>query len=242
MTPQDEELLRVTDTPSVTETDYAALLSWNLSYQYPHAAAVGLPQKVSASQIAHQAGSDYFERIVAKPGFLSRDRSTAVERGSAHHLFLQYCDFEKARKDIAAEIERLLTEGALSDTQAELIDRAALSKLLQAPLFDRVTASPKIYREERFTVKIRPSLVDETYPDSGDEIVMQGAVDLAFEENGKLVIVDYKTDRVREIGKLAVLYRKQLLLYREALRRSMEQEVGECLICSLSLNDVISVE
>lgn len=242
LTKHDDDLLRVTDAPSVTETDYAALLSWNLSYQYPHAAAVGLPQKVSASQIAHQAGSDYFERIVAKPGFLSRDRSTAVERGSAHHLFLQYCDFEKARKDIAAEIERLLTEGALSDTQAELIDRAALSKLLQTPLFDRVTASPKIYREERFTVKIRPSLVDETYPDSGDEIVMQGAVDLAFEENGKLVIVDYKTDRVREIGKLAVLYRKQLLLYREALRQSLEQEVGECLICSLALNDVIAVE
>ena len=155
---------------------------------------------------------------------------------------MQYCDFEKARKDIAAEIERLLAEGALSDTQAELIDRNALSKLLQAPLFDRVTASPRVYREERFTVKIRPSLVDEDYPDSGDEIVMQGAVDLAFEENGKLVIVDYKTDRVREIGKLAVLYRKQLLLYKEALRRSMEQEVGECLICSLALNDVISVE
>ncbi len=57
LTPQDEELLRVTDTPSVTETDYAALLSWNLSYQYPHAAAVGLPQKVSASQMAFSAAT-----------------------------------------------------------------------------------------------------------------------------------------------------------------------------------------
>ena len=238
----DGELLRVTDAPSVTETDYAALLSRNLSYQYPHAAAVGLPQKVSASQIAHEAGSDYFARIVAKPGFLSRDHSTAVERGSAHHLFLQYCDFEKAREDIGAEIARLLSEGAISDTQAALIDRVALSKLLQTPLFDRVTASPKLYREERFTVKIRPSLVDEAYPDGGDEIVMQGAVDLAFEEDGRLVIVDYKTDRVHELGKLAVLYRKQLLLYKEALQQSLEQEVGECLICSLALNDVISVE
>lgn len=243
LTEHDDDLLRVTDALPVTETDYAALLSRNLSYQYPHAAAVGLPQKVSASQIAHQAGSDYFERIVAKPGFLSRDHSTAVERGTAHHLFLQYCDFEKARADIAAEIARLLSEGAISDTQAELIDRAALSKLLQTPLFDRVTASPKLYREERFTVKIRPSLVDDAYSDnSGDEIVMQGAVDLAFEEDGRLVIVDYKTDRVRDIGKLAVLYRKQLLLYREALRQSLEQEVSECLICSLTLNDVISVE
>ena len=70
---------------------------------------------------------------------------------------------------------------------------------------------------------------------------MQGAVDLAFEENGSLVIVDYKTDRVREIEKLAMLYGKQLLLYREAMRQMLEIEVSECLICSIALNDVIKV-
>ena len=68
---------------------------------------------------------------------------------------------------------------------------------------------------------------------------MQGAVDLAFEENGKLVIVDYKTDRVRDITKLISLYKKQLELYREAMRQSLQIEVSQCIICSVALNEYI---
>ena len=236
-----EEPVHMEETAPADETDFAALLSWNLSYRYPYLTATELPQKVSSSQIAHAQSGDYFERIIAKPGFLSREHSTAVERGSAHHLFLQYCDFAEARRNIGAEIERLQNEGAISPEQAALIDRDGLLRLLRSKLFDRVIASHHVYREERFTVKIAPSLLDDAYPASEEWIVMQGAVDLAFEENGSLVIVDYKTDRVREIEKLAMLYGKQLLLYREAMRQMLEIEVSECLICSIALNDVIKV-
>ena len=105
----------------------------------------------------------------------------------------------------------------------------------------RAIASNKLYREERFTVKIHPALISDDYPDTDDEIVMQGAVDLAFEEDGKIVIVDYKTDRVRDIQKLVKLYQKQLVLYKEAMKQSLEQEVSECLICSVALNKIIKV-
>ena len=128
----------------------------------------------------------------------------------------------------------------MSDTQAELIDVAGLEKLLKNPLFDRIVRSPRVYREERFTVKIPASLVYDD-ADCDAQIVMQGAVDLAFEEDGKLVIIDYKTDRVRDINKLVELYRKQLLLYKEALSQSLDIEVAECLICSVALNDCIGV-
>lgn len=236
-----DTFLRVASDKPVSEQNYAEILSWNLAYQYPYAAATTLPQKVSASQIAHAESEDYYERIIAKPRFLSKAQSSAVERGSAHHLFLQYCDFSKARESIDSEIARLKGEGILSDEQAKLIDTAGLGKLVRNVLFDRVIASPKVYREERFTVKIHPSLISDDYPETNDEIVMQGAVDLAFEEDGRLVIVDYKTDRVRDINKLVTLYQKQLLLYKEALRQSLETEVSECLICSVALNDVIKV-
>ncbi len=238
---KSDELQQATDLPALTETDYAQLLSWNLSFRYENAAATVLPQKVSASQVAHQSSSDYFERIIAKPKFLSREHSAAVERGSAHHLFLQYCDFARAREDVGAELQRLEQEGALSEQQASLVDTDSLHRLLRSALFDRVIAAKQVYREERFTVKIHPSLIDESYPDTEDEIVMQGAVDLAFEEDGQLVIVDYKTDRVRDIQKLSALYQKQLLLYREALQQSLEIPVKECLICSVALNDVLRV-
>ncbi len=223
-----------------TEDDYAEILRRNLSFEYSHAAATKLPQKVSASQIAHDS-SDYFEKIIAKPVFLSKEQSTAVERGTAHHLFLQFCDFDRAREDIDLEIQKLADKGALTSVQTELIDRKGLSKLLCSELFDRVTAAERVYREERFTVKISPSLVFDGCPETGDEIVMQGAVDLAFVENGKLVIVDYKTDRVRDIQKLVSLYRKQLELYSEAMRQTLEIEVEECLICSIALNEVVKI-
>ena len=235
-TPEHEEQPR----EKLTDTDYAELLRENLAYSYPRAEATALPQKVSASQITHSQSGDYFEKIIVKPKFLSDDNSTAVERGTAHHLFLQYCDFAAARADIDSEISRLQNEGLLSDKQAELIDRKGLSGLLHTALFDRVIASNEIYREEQFTVKIPASLVFDD-SDSDENIVMQGAVDLAFMENGKLVIVDYKTDRVRDLQKLVTLYQKQLSLYREAMRRSMECEVSECIICSVALNGCITV-
>lgn len=237
---ENAEIAPVSADKRMTDEDYAAILKKNLSFEYPHAAATKLPQKVSASQISHDLDG-YFERIISKPVFLSKERSTAVERGTAHHLFLQFCDFDRAKKDIDAEIQRLSDQGVLTSDQAELIDRKGLSGLLGSSLFDRVTAAERVYREERFTVKISPSLVFDDCPDTGDEIVMQGAVDLAFVENGKLVIVDYKTDRVRDIQKLVTLYRKQLELYSEAMRQTLEIEVAECLICSIALNEVVRI-
>ena len=60
-------------------------------------------------------------------------------------------------------------------------------------------------------------------------------------EDGKLVIADYKTDRVRDIEKLRTLYKKQLELYSEALSKSLETEVKELIIYSIHLGDYITL-
>ena len=72
-------------------------------------------------------------------------------------------------------------------------------------------------------------------------VIIQGAVDLAFVEDGKLVIVDYKTDRVKDITKLAGLYKKQLYLYKSAMEQSEELTVKECILCSIHLGVYITV-
>ena len=129
--------------------------------------------------------------------------------------------------------------GRLTPQQSQSIDAPKLEKLLKSKLFDRVLSSPAVFREERFAAKIKPSMVFDGYDDVDTDfrIIMQGAVDLAFVEDGKLVIVDYKTDRVRDIQKLCTLYQKQLELYSEAMRQSLEIEVAECIICSVHLNE-----
>lgn len=227
------------DTPK-SGKNYADILRKNLSFKYPRADIMDLPQKVTASQVAHSQSDEYFDKVIKKPSFI-RGKADSVDRGTAHHIFLQYCDFKQAREDINIELERLEKLGRLTPEQAQSIDAENLSKALNGELFDRVLSADKVYREERFTAKIHPSLLDEKYKDIDKSvgIIMQGAVDLAFVENGKLIIVDYKTDRVRELEKLRELYQKQLELYSEALSNSLEREVSELIIYSIHLNEYI---
>ncbi len=228
--------------PCKDEFDYAELLKKNLEFKYRNAEIMNLPQKVSASQIAH-GDNDYFEKILAKPAFLDSEVSTAVERGTAHHAFLQYCDFNFARDSIDNEITKLVNLGYLTESQAEFIDKTKLSRIINSDLISRIINSKTVMREERFTAKVSPSLVFDEYKenDIDAKIIVQGAVDLAFVEDNKLIIVDYKTDRVREPEKLVNLYSKQLELYREAMKQATELEVKECIICSLHLGEFITV-
>ena len=55
------------------------------------------------------------------------------------------------------------------------------------------------------------------------------------------VIVDYKTDSIKDIKVLASRYRKQMELYAEALSKSSGLNVRECILYSLKLKESISV-
>ena len=230
---------------SVTKNDvfdYAELLKTNLSFKYKNADIMNFPQKVSASQISH-SDSDYFEKVLTKPSFLNKETAAAVDRGTAHHKFLQYCNFLNAKESIDSEIERLKNIGLLSEKQTDLIDREKMKKLLDSELVNRIIKSPIVYREEQFSAKLKSSQIFDECENSGTdaEIIVQGAVDVAFEENGNLVIVDYKTDRIKDISKLTELYKKQLEIYKLAMEQSTEMTVSECVICSVHLGNYIKL-
>lgn len=238
-----QEIIKKTDKTTNTSFDYAQLLKKNLDFKYRNTEIMELPQKVSVSEIAHDRNNEYFNKILTKPTFLNKEISTSVERGTAHHRFLQYCDFVNAKSNLDEEIKRLENNGVLTDIQSQLIDKSKISSLINSELISRIINSPLVMREERFTAKIKPSAVFDEYKDFEADayIIMQGAVDLAFVEDNKLVVVDYKTDRVKDIGKLVELYKKQLDLYKEAMTQSTELDVKECILCSIHLNEYTSV-
>ena len=202
-----------------------------------------LPHKFSSYDIAHSQNSDYFEKILSKPLFIAEQNSAPVARGTAHHKFLQYCNFEQARASLDTEIDRLLNDGKLTQEQVDMIDRKTLNEFLSTKLIDRIIASQLVMREKRFTARLKPSEVFDEYKGVKTDatVIIQGAVDLAFVEDGKLVIVDYKTDRVKDITKLAGLYKKQLDLYKSAMEQSEELTVKECILCSIHLGAYITV-
>ena len=66
-------------------------------------------------------------------------------------------------------------------------------------------------------------------------------IDACFEEDGGLVIIDYKTDYVKDEAVLIERYKNQLEYYGRAAMRLMNRPVKEKYIYSFALNKAILV-
>ena len=66
-----------------------------------------------------------------------------------------------------------------------------------------------------------------------------GIVFVFFIEDGKVHVLDYKTDRVNKGEQLIGRYKTQIELYAEALAKALEVEVGEKLIYSFALEKIV---
>ena len=99
-----------------------------------------------------------------------------------------------------------------------------------------------MWREYAFTVPLSVAALDPALSALADEtLIVQGIADCVFEENGELVIVDYKTDRVKDADTLRNRYQKQLEIYRQALQQTLSKPVKETVLYSLHLDDTVEV-
>ncbi len=218
------------------ETPFDAAL---LSFVYPYQRQSTLPAKLTATQlkgrlldqeIAEHAAHTPYLRPLSQPRFRRESRGlTPAERGSATHLVLQYLDF--GVPDVSAQIAALTEKNLLTPEQAQAVDTAALRTLLASPLAEEIRAAAaagrKVLREYRFTLLISAREYAPQAPEE-DSILLQGVADCCFETEDGLVVVDFKTDRVRspeEVLQRAEHYRPQLEAYSLALSRVLEQPV-----------------
>lgn len=229
-------------------------LKRRLAFRYPYAEAVDLPSKVTATELKGHAEPDPDgERLVQDINYSFRmpelgdeeRKLTAAERGVATHLVLQYMDFSKGRSldGIRSEIDRLRAARFISAREAEAVNARSIERLFASPLGTRMLAAEKPMREFRFSLLMD---ADKLYGDAakGEELLLQGVVDCCIEENGELVIIDYKTDYVKteeDIAARSELYRGQLMAYAEALYRICAKPVKECVLYFLSADRAVTV-
>ena len=72
-------------------------------------------------------------------------------------------------------------------------------------------------------------------------VLVQGIIDAWFIEDGEIVLLDYKTDRVEDEETLLRRYRLQLELYKRALEAATNKKVKEVYIYSFDLGSVIKL-
>ncbi|MBQ2184166.1 MAG: PD-(D/E)XK nuclease family protein, partial [Lachnospiraceae bacterium] len=124
-----------------------------------------------------------------------------------------------------------------------LVNEDKILKFLSTDLSKRMSEAAKkdkLYLEQPFVLSVPANEVNEEFP-AGEKVLVQGVIDVYFEEDGKLILMDYKTDRVDSAEELIKRYKTQLDYYSEALSRLEKKEVAEVLIYSFSLGEVITV-
>lgn len=215
------------------------LLKKRFTNCYPYKNRVMIPTKVSASGLTHQnIKNDFIASTV--PTFALGKTVSVTARGTATHKILQYAELKKLVSDWEAEKDRLISQGYLSKEEAELIRNRDIALFTNSKIYQRMIHSQNLQKEYRFTVNIPASEVDKDFG-CEDNVILQGAIDCLFEEPDGFVIVDYKTDYIKDIHELSENYSKQLELYKNAVNQLMNKSVKECIIYSLYLGEEIQV-
>lgn len=161
------------------------------------------------------------------------------DRGTAYHRVMECLDYLSfdADKNIESQLAGMVETEKMTAQQVESVEPEDICKFCDSPIGKRVYKAAKLEklrREQPFVY------IDET---RDKEQLIQGVIDLYFEEDGELVIVDYKTDRVKRgkagADELVSRYAVQLDYYAKALSQITGKNVKEKIIYSFTLGKAL---
>ena len=174
------------------------------------------------------------------PKFISGKevKLAANERGSAYHRVMECLDYSVSVniEGVKVDINRMLETGKMNELQVKSVNPWDINTFVQSDTGKRAASavrSGKARREQPFVFEYESQLI-------------QGIIDLYFEEDGELVIVDYKTDRVNKSAageqNLVKRYAVQLDYYAKALAQLTGKRVKEKIIYSFALEKGIIID
>jgi len=176
------------------------------------------------------------------PAFITSDKLTPAEKGTAIHTVMQYCDFKNLKCDVHGEISRLVDDGYLTIEQFKIIDFSMFNKLILSDIFELITSN-EINREREFLVKVSDLNFESEnlnlYKDT--DTMLQGCVDMIVFENDGITIIDYKTDNISKMETLKERYSLQIELYKYAIELIENVKVKKSLIYSIKLGKSIEI-
>ena len=235
--------------------EYAGQLKKQMDYVYPWEEEGQMKLKFTVSELkkrtalVEESGEEMYQEpdvVPLIPRFLTEEEKlTGASRGSAYHKLLELLDFTEQydEQKLAQAIEDYRAAGKLTEEMADCIRMEDILYFLGCESGRRMAAAAaqgKLYREQPFVLGVP---AEEIYPEdqSGETILVQGIIDVYFEEPDGLVVLDYKTDQVRAADELKEKYHAQLDYYARALEQLTEKPVKEKIIYSFTLRKEIGV-
>ena len=212
---EDEKLVRLMD--FAPQSQRAAVRKTSVS-------SVIRDEKRAAQLEEGEAFAPRETEIMRLPRFMSDQQMTGARIGTALHRMMRMADLDALKSttdlmaQLAAQREEMRRNGVITQAEYDAVPVRMLTDFFASPLGVRLLRSRRVEREWAFTFR------RET--ENGAALV-QGVIDCCFEENGKWVLVDYKTDSPSDVPGTIERHRPQLEIYAQALEKITGMQVCE---------------
>lgn len=254
--------LSAAETEEVYDKGVAEELEKRAVYRYPYPVCRGR-MKLSVSELKKAAyQEEEQEELFSEPEpektiprFLQEKKEEAVsgsERGTLYHRIMECMDFCREYRDETAvlnELQELIQKGLVRRDAAGIVSAKKILQFFKSGLGRRMQDAARrgdLKKEQPFVIGLPYA---EVYQDEGAEknteyVMVQGIIDACFEENGAIMLVDYKTDFVKENVRevLTKRYRTQLNYYERALCQITGKPVADRIIYAFTNGEAFSVE
>ena len=240
------DLWRVLEHPK-EEPEARRYLERVFSAGYPYEQEQAISGKVSVTELKKQTQlpeeQEGLELYPVKESKETVPRFRAAEttmpgnmRGTIYHAFMENLDFHK--KDVLeTQLEEWIKCGKMTRDEAAAVRISDIRHFLESDIglrMERAEEGGRLHREQPFVLGVPAHEIRSCWQ-SEELVLVQGIIDAWFEEDDGIVIVDYKTDRVRTMQMLSERYHIQLEAYAKAVARLTGKTVKECGIYSFCL-------
>lgn len=177
-----------------------------------------------------------------------RKKASAADIGIAYHRIMEFLDFTRAtdasgavdEEYIASRAEFLREHNAIEEDVYSSLDLSRIAAFFRSELGRRAVAAAErgtLRREKPFTLRTTRG---------GREMLVQGVIDCCFEENGSMILIDYKSSFIKpgkqrdaEIERIRNEYRVQVELYGEAVQKGTGLEVSEAYLYLFTISEAV---
>lgn len=204
---------------------------------YSQQSAFEMPTKLSVTEFKHlmESSDSTLLQIPDLSDVRPVDGQGGAVRGTQIHSMLEYLpfpyqDFQDAYDKTVAF---LLEKGMISEDVLKTIDPMAIDYFFKSPLGERMAKARYFKREQPFVLRLdEHPLLEKKNEETA--LLLQGVIDVYFEEEDGIVLMDYKSDQLQadQIEHWQKRYALTLGLYADALEKLSGRPVKEIYIYS----------
>ena len=240
---------------------------FNKEYIYKN--VLNKPSSITVSEIKKMIQEEdeekhqkyYKENFVLKtPSFIHQGEEkvgfNSAEKGTIFHLAMQLLDFSKfdtedvskIREEVKLQINSFVEKNIMSLDEIETININWIVKFIQSDIFKEIyiaNKSEKLFKEKAidYNIKLKNLFKDENIEED-EKIMVVGIIDLFFEnENGEIILLDYKTDYVTKenLEEVKARYKVQLDLYKSAIEDISGKKVAKKGLYLFGINEFVEI-